>query len=276
MNESQTLPLFRDYPRLQARLPHVSLGTLPTPVESLDVGGDGGARGLFIKRDDLSGTTYGGNKVRKLEFLFGRILGTGAKEVITIGFAGSNHAVATAIYAKQLGLRCTSLLMPQRNAHYVRRNLLASVHYEARLCGYRNLPLLSAGLVGALCRGKMAHGAFPRVIPAGGSCPAGIIGYVNAAMELRDQIVAGELPEPDVIYVPLGSMGTSAGLAIGLKAAGLMADIPVLTEDALQVAPRQKNGARPAPADQGLLLAEMRAVRGDHGPGADQASPSCL
>lgn len=214
--------LFRDYPRLEERLPHVSLATLPTPVQKLDAVGDAiGLAGLYIKRDDQSGAVYGGNKVRKLEFLLGEILRTNAKEVITFGFAGSNHALATAIYAKQRGLKCTHLLMSQVNAHYVRENLLASHSHGARLCHYPTLLLLSLGSVGQLIRGKVKQGVFPRFIPAGGTCPVGILGYVNAALELRAQIRAGELPEPDLIYVPLGSMGTSAGLMLGLKAVGL-------------------------------------------------------
>jgi D-cysteine desulfhydrase len=218
----KNIPLFIDYPLLQERLPRVSLATLPTPVEKLEqVGADIGVTGLYIKRDDLSGAVYGGNKVRKLEFLFGNILRKNAKEVITLGFAGSNHALATAIYAKQLGLTSVSMLMPQVNAHYVRRNLLASQYYEARLCNYKNLPLLCLGIIGRLCRGMVKHGAWPRLIPAGGSCPLGVVGYVNAAMELRDQISAGMLPEPDLIYVPLGSMGTAAGLMLGLRTIGL-------------------------------------------------------
>jgi len=221
-NNSAGMPLFQDFPQLKKRLHHVPLGTLPTPVEKLArIGDDIAVGSLYIKRDDLSGSIYGGNKVRKLEFLLGDILRTNTKEVITFGFAGSNHALATAIYAKQVGLRCASLLMSQVNAHYVRRNLLASYHYNARLCHYRNLFLLSLGSIGQLCQGKLKHGVFPRFIPAGGSCPLGIVGYVNAAMELRDQIAAGKLPEPDLIYVPLGSMGTAAGLMLGLKAVGL-------------------------------------------------------
>ncbi|MBT3294117.1 MAG: pyridoxal-phosphate dependent enzyme [Verrucomicrobia bacterium] len=216
------LPLFRDYPQLATRLPHVSLADVPTPVEKMEaVGAAIGLAGLYIKRDDLSGELYGGNKVRKLEFLFGKIMGTRAKEVITFGFAGSNHALATAIYARQLGLKCSSLLMSQVNAHYVRQNLLASHHYGARLCHYPNLALLSLATGGQLLRSWIRHGALPRLIPAGGSCPLGILGYVNAALELRDQIARNDLPEPDLIYVPLGSMGTAAGLMIGLKAAGM-------------------------------------------------------
>ena len=210
------------YPRLAGQLPHVSLGRFPTPVEKLErVGNVIGLKKLYIKRDDLSGVVYGGNKVRKLEFLLGDTLRRKAKEVITFGFAGSNHALATALYANQLGLGSTSLLLPQVNAHYVRRNLLASHYFNADLCFYKNWTFLGLGLLSQLLRRRVKHGKFPRVIPGGGSCPLGVCGYVNAALELKEQIAAGELPEPDFIYVPLGSMGTAVGLALGLKAAGL-------------------------------------------------------
>lgn len=240
-DRSAGIPLFRDFPQLEKRLPYVSLGTLPTPVEKLGrVGSDIGVNSLYIKRDDLSGSVYGGNKVRKLEFLLGNILRTSAKEVITFGFAGSNHALATTIYARQVGLRSASLLMPQVNAHYVRRNLLAGYHHSARICHYRDLPLLLLGIISQLCRGKVKYGAFPRFIPAGGSCPLGIIGYVNAAVELRDQITAGELPEPDLVYVPLGSMGTAAGLILGLGAVGLKTRvIPVRVIEERMASPKR-------------------------------------
>lgn len=222
MTSQSNIPLFRDYPSLGKRFPRVSLAVLPTPVERLEqIGSELGIGSLYIKRDDLTGTVYGGNKVRKLEFLLGDVLQTNAKEVMTVGFAGSNHTLATAIYAHQVGLRSNSLLLPQANAYYVRRNLLASYYYNARLCYYRNLRLLCIGIIGQHLRGIMKNGAITRFIPAGGSSPLGILGYVNAAMELRDQISAGLLPEPDLIYVPLGSMGTSVGLMLGLKAVGL-------------------------------------------------------
>ncbi len=176
---------------------------------------------LFIKRDDLSGVIYGGNKVRKLEFLLGDALRTGAREVVTMGFAGSNHALATAIYADRLGLRCASILMPQVNAHYVRRNLKAACHFHAEMIPCAGAALLMPLLLGRMIHSRLRDGVFPRFIPGGGSCPLGAVGYVSAALELAEQVRDGQLPEPDVIYVPMGSMGTSAGLALGLKAAGL-------------------------------------------------------
>jgi D-cysteine desulfhydrase len=180
---------------------------------------------LYIKRDDLSGAVYGGNKVRKLEFLLGEAIRRKAKEVITLGFAGSNHALATAFYANQLGLGSTSLLLPQPNAHYVRRNLLVSHYFKADLHYYKNWALLGAGLLSQLLRRRAKHGVFPRVIPGGGSCPLGVCGYLNAVLELKMQIAAGQMPEPDFIYVPLGSMGTAVGLTLGLKTAGLKSRI---------------------------------------------------
>jgi len=216
------LPLFARYPALEGQLPRLRLGCLPTPVGRLpDWGGDAAPASLHLKRDDLSGTVYGGNKVRKLEFLLAAALARGVQEVLTVGFAGSNHSLATALYARQVGLHCAALLLPQANAHYVRRNLLASHRCGAELhaCRTELGLLLAAGL--RLVRGRLGGGSTPVYVPAGGSCPLGMVGYVNAAFELQEQIQAGALPEPDLVYVALGSMGTAAGLMLGLRAAGL-------------------------------------------------------
>jgi len=221
----QQLPLFRKFPSLGAKLPHVSLGIFPTPVEKVDQLGTAlGLDRLYMKRDDLSGTVYGGNKVRMLEFLLGGALRSNAKEVLTVGYAGSNQALALAIYADQLGLKCSTYLLPQANAHYVRRNLLASYRHHARLhaCNYLSLV---GGVLGGLIRAMFQNGTFPSFIQPGGSSPLGIAGYINAALELKEQIDAGLLPEPDRIYVPLGSMGTTIGLMLGLKVAGIRSRI---------------------------------------------------
>ena len=223
------IPLFENYPALQHKLPHVSLGEFPTPVQKLDkLGKELGLNHLYIKRDDLSGKLYGGNKPRKLEFLLGNALRDNAKEVITFGAAGSNHALATAIYARQLGLKSISMLMPQPNAHYVRQNLLMSYYCRAELhpCGAElesrgNMPLIFWATMRQLLRHRLKNGHFPQLIPAGGSSPLGIIGLVNAAFELREQVVNGEVPEPDYVYVAAGTMGTAAGLTLGLRAANL-------------------------------------------------------
>jgi len=223
---TRMIPLFEYYPPLEDKLPYVSLGEFPTPVQKLDrLGEDLGINNLYIKRDDLSGKVYGGNKIRKLEFLLGNALRTGVKEVLTFGGAGSNHALATAIYAQQVGLKSISMLIHQPNAHYVRHNLLMSHYCGAELHLYPNIPVimpLTTPLVAyQLLRHRLKYGRSPQVIPTGGSSPLGVIGFVNAAFELKEQIMKGEMPEPDYIYVAAGTTGTAVGLMLGLRAANL-------------------------------------------------------
>jgi 1-aminocyclopropane-1-carboxylate deaminase/D-cysteine desulfhydrase-like pyridoxal-dependent ACC family enzyme len=227
------IPLFEQYPLLREKLAYVPLGEFPTPVQKLErLGVELGISQLYMKRDDLSGKLYGGNKPRKLEFILGDALRSKAKRVITFGGAGSNHALATAIYARRVGLKSISMLIPQPNARYVRRNLLMS-HYcgaELHLCGaglesVMNMPLVYAATIYQLLRHRLKTGRFPYFIPPGGSCPLGAIGFANAALELRGQIASGEMPEPEYIYVAAGSMGSAAGLTLGLKAAGLRSGV---------------------------------------------------
>jgi D-cysteine desulfhydrase len=216
------MPLFKQFPALRKQLPYAQLADLPTPVERLpNLGAKIGVDQLWVKRDDLTGKVYGGNKIRKLELLLGDALRSQAREVMTFGFAGSNHASATSVYAKELGLRSISMLMPQPNAQYVQRNLLLSFASCAELHHYDDSEALDAGVEDQLRRHGRKTGREPVVIPPGGSVPLGVTGFVNAAMELKAQIDIGLLPEPDYIYAALGSMGTVVGLAIGLRAVGL-------------------------------------------------------
>jgi D-cysteine desulfhydrase len=224
------IPLFEYHHRLAQNLPHVVLGEFPTPIRKLgQLGRQLGLDNLYIKRDDLSGKIYGGNKVRKLEFLLGKALHSQAREVLTFGAAGSNHALATAIYARQLGLKSVSMLVSQPNAQYVRRNLLMSYHSGAELHLYLPIPylksLMNPAVFCQLFRHLLKNRRFPWVIPMGGSSPLGVMGFVNAAFELHEQILKGEMPEPDYIYVPSGSMGSAAGLILGLKAISSKAQV---------------------------------------------------
>jgi D-cysteine desulfhydrase len=217
---SRDLPLFRRFPALAAKLPYIALGSLPTPIERAErLGAALGLPQLYIKRDDLSGEAYGGNKTRKLELFLADAKARGKTAVITSGAAGSNHALATAIYAKKLGLRAILLLLPQPSSPAVRRNLLADhlAGAEMRLVGTQKQVKRT---IEKLLK-TSAPGEAPYVIEAGGSSPLGNVGYVNAAFELADQIKAGLLPEPDRIYVAMGTMGCAVGLRLGIDAAGL-------------------------------------------------------
>jgi 1-aminocyclopropane-1-carboxylate deaminase/D-cysteine desulfhydrase-like pyridoxal-dependent ACC family enzyme len=180
----------------------------------------GTCAGLWLKRDDRCATPYGGNKVRKLEFLLADALRHGHDSVFTFGVAGSNHALATAIYAGQLGLEVRLLLTPQSNSSFVGRNLKMGRWAGARQihCATETDANRAARIL--RLRGRGAHPP-PYRIPGGGSSPLGAVGFVNAGLELAAQVRAGLMPEPDYLYVALGTMGTAAGLALGLAAAGL-------------------------------------------------------
>ncbi len=225
----ETPPLFEQYHLLGEKLPHISLGEFPTPVQRLErLGTELGVGHLYIKRDDLSAKLYGGNKPRKLEFILGNAIRSGVREVMTFGGAGSNHALATTICAQYVGLKSISMLVPQPNARYVRDNLLLGHYYGAELhsCGaelesVRNLPLVCLATMYQLIHRRLKSGCFPYLIPPGGSSPLGVTGFVNAAFELRKQIANDEMPEPEYIYVACGTLGTAAGLLLGLRVAKL-------------------------------------------------------
>ena len=217
-----TVALFRHYPRLAEALPHVPLGMWPTPVEPCSHFGEAvGANNLYMKREDLAAEAYGGNKVRKLEFILGDALRRKAGTVITFGYAGSNHALATAIFARQVGLRAVSMLLPQPNSSSVRRNLLAGHAQGADLRHFSHKSGIILATLAQCLRAGFRKGKLPYIIVPGGSSPLGACGVVSAAIELVEQIEAGQSPTPDRVYVPAGTMGTAVGLCLGFKAAGL-------------------------------------------------------
>ncbi len=219
---SGTYPLFARFPLLATAVPRVPLGSWPTPVEALpQLAGVLDVGGLQVKHDDLSARPYGGNKVRKLEVLLGDAVARGTRHVITFGAAGSNHALATAIYGRRLGLDVTSFLMMQPNATYVRRNLLA--HHWVGATVHMHADKEAAVRAAATFRSAIGAqtGVEPYVIPFGGTSPLSSVGVVNAGLEFALQVAAGDAVAPEVVYVPLGSMGTAVGIALGLALGGL-------------------------------------------------------
>jgi 1-aminocyclopropane-1-carboxylate deaminase/D-cysteine desulfhydrase-like pyridoxal-dependent ACC family enzyme len=191
----------------------LQLGRFPTPVTAATALSRPGSD-LWVKRDDKTHDTYGGNKVRKLEFLLAQALAHGAKRVVTIGAAGSHHVLATTYFGKQVGLGVEAVLVPQPVTDHVLEVLRADVRL-----GLRAFPVSSwSGVPLAFAR-RVAAGSWP--ITVGGSNVTGSMAYVRAARELAEQVRAGELPEPDVCVVALGSGGTAAGLAAGFAAVGL-------------------------------------------------------
>ena len=236
-----TRPLFRDYPELEAVVPHRALAELPTPVESMGL-----ADPAWIKRDDLTHPVYGGNKIRKLEFIIADALQKGKQHIITFGATGTNHGVATALMCREAGLGCTVLLFDQPVTATVRRNLRLMQALGACLEYKRTLARTVASFY--LHPARLRRDRY--FLFAGGSSVEGTLGFVNAALELRDQIDAGDMPVPERIVCPVGSSATLAGLTIGCALAGLSTRV-----DGVRVAPSHL-GPFPActPATAGKLM----------------------
>lgn len=213
------IPLVARYPSLGA-IPRVSLGDFPTPVAALP----SLSPNLWIKRDDLCATPLGGNKVRALEFLLGDV--HAGDSVVTVGSAGSTHALAVATYARRLGAQAyVGRWKQEMNDAAVR--VAAAVARTASEAPVFRTPI--GAYVWAISR--RWRGA--RWIAAGGSTPLGILGHVNAGLELVAQIDLGLLAAPTYVVVPLGTGGTAAGLALAFA----IAERPIVVVGA-RVVPR--------------------------------------
>jgi D-cysteine desulfhydrase family pyridoxal phosphate-dependent enzyme len=191
-------------------LPAIPLWPVPSPIQELRRLRErlGGGPRVLVKRDDLIGFGFGGNKVRKLAILAARALEEGADTLVTAGGLQSNHARTTALVAAHLGLECHLVLNgapPERPTGnlLLARLVGAHVHYVE---GRGDRP----SAMGALVR-RLAHeGRRAFVIPVGGSTPRGALGFARAIGELLDQTGA-----PDVIVHSTSSGGTQAGLLAG-------------------------------------------------------------
>ena len=228
----EPIPLFNKFPKLKEKIAYVSLGDFPTPIQKwIQLGNVLGNKNIFVKRDDLSGKKqidgtrlFGGNKIRKLEFLLADALNKNAKKVVTYGCAGSNHALSTAICAKHVGLKSILMLKAQPNSKLVQNNLLLDLYYGAEIYYFPDDKSRTEATQKLIENDNQIY-----FIPTGGSVPLGVIGFVNSIFELNDQIKSEKLKEPDYIYVAMGSCGTTAGLLLGIQSLGLKTKIVAIT-----------------------------------------------
>lgn len=196
--------------------PRVTLGQLPTPFYRLENLSRELGKNLFIKRDDMTGVSLGGNKVRKLEYLLADALEKGCDTVLTVGAAQSNHAMLTAACANRLGMRAI-LVLKKRGVSDMRGNLVLDdiLGAEVRLVDSDNYDDVYAEMRRAAAQVE-ARGRKAYLVPVGGSTPLGSLGYVGCAMEIAEQARALGV-KPDHIVSCTGSGGTHAGLALGTK-----------------------------------------------------------
>ncbi len=262
---------------MSAPVSPIPLGTYPTAVHELTQASRGRCA-LWVKRDDATGALYGGNKVRKLEYILADARARGATRLVTIGAVGSHHVLATTLYGRHEGFAVEAALVPQPRTEHAVEVVRSGV-------GQGLVPLPASGYLGVALR------VAPRLlqketyfVTVGGSSAVGSLGYVAGARELARQVRAGEMPEPDVVVVALGSGGTVAGLAAGLELEGLRSRVVgvVVAEPAWLVAFRARRLARAclrrvggrAASVRGWLDRRLVIDRRWLGPGYGHATPA--
>ena len=214
--------------RIEDQFPRHKLSFGPTPIEKLGrlTAHLGGKVEIFAKRDDCnSGLAFGGNKVRKLEYLVPDALAQGCDTLVSIGGVQSNHTRQVAAVAAKLGLKCRLVQeswVPFNDAVYDRvGNILMS-----RVMGAQ-IDMVDEGFYIGVCESweraladVKAKGGKPYAIPAGASDhPLGGLGYAGFADEVRDQ--EAELGfRFDYIVVCSVTGSTQAGMVVGFAADG--------------------------------------------------------
>lgn len=221
-----TLPLLK---RALDTFPRIKLGHLPTPLEPMDrLSKELGGPRIWVKRDDCTGLSSGGNKTRKLEFLMADARQKRADTIITQGATQSNHARQTAAAAAKLGYECHILLEDRTGSNNPQYNFNGNVlldQLHGATIAKRPSGADMAAEMEKLAAQLSSAGKKPYIIPGGGSNPIGALGYVNCAAELIEQAAEIGLTIDALIHAT-GSSGTQAGLVAGLTA--LESDIHLL------------------------------------------------
>ncbi|MFQ5832884.1 MAG: 1-aminocyclopropane-1-carboxylate deaminase/D-cysteine desulfhydrase [Candidatus Thorarchaeota archaeon] len=210
-------------------LPRIRLAHLPTPLQQMKNLGDSlDLRELWIKRDDLTGISFGGNKTRKLEYVVGDAKDKGADTLVTVGAVQSNHCRQTAAVAAREGLRCILLLAGEEPQDYT-GNLLLNRLFGAEIKFFPDDSLMDLNdRLSSVMETLQELGLQPYGIPTGAFMPVGSLGYINAMVELKEQCEASGFT-PERIIVAIGTGGTLAGMLIGTKVAELDLDVVGVT-----------------------------------------------
>ncbi|MEZ4314795.1 MAG: pyridoxal-phosphate dependent enzyme [Polyangiaceae bacterium] len=210
------VPLFERFPEVRGSVPFRPLVHAPTPVERLTAMAEYlGRDDVWVKRDDLVSPLYGGNKVRRFEYLFADAEAKGRRTIVTVGGLASTQVTATILFGKALGFEVAAIFFDQPITDFLRGAVAldAAAH-----------PVLVYGgsYAGTAWRGWTAYRKLdrPYLIAPGASSPLALLGYVDAMLELGEQVERGEMPRPDRIVLPAGSGGTTAALALGCAILG--------------------------------------------------------
>jgi D-cysteine desulfhydrase family pyridoxal phosphate-dependent enzyme len=199
------------------RLPRLKIAVLPTPLEEApSLSAYLGGPRIMFKRDDLTGLAFGGNKARKIEYLMGEAIDRGCDVVITVGAVQSNHARVTAAAARRLGLDAIVVLHGEEPEQRQGNLLLDAIFGADIRIVNTDDEFVLMGVVEDMARDLRRQGRSPYIIPLGGATALGTAGFVNAGLELLEQL-NGRGIRADAILHATGSGGTQAGLYTAMK-----------------------------------------------------------
>ncbi len=212
-------PLMPDRLILPPRFP---LALLPTPLlEAPRLSKALGGPRIFVKRDDLTGFGFGGNKVRGLEYYIADALAQNAEVIVTGAGPQSNHIRATSAAARVAGLDVVAVMHDSRPTD-AQGNLLLDelLGIQLRFTNDSNRALVDTEIENVADELRRA-GRRPYVIPRGGASALGALGYLEAVREINSQVEALSVrPPPTWLVLATGSCGTQAGLIAGGKTYG--------------------------------------------------------
>jgi D-cysteine desulfhydrase family pyridoxal phosphate-dependent enzyme len=201
-------------------IPHLNYGVFPTPIEEAPrfrqaLGG--AAPRVFIKRDDYTGPGFGGNKVRKLEYVLAKAVADGVEVAVTSGGLKSNHARVTAAMCARIGLRCVLVL---NSAAVTYEGLKPASLAVDELLGAEVVRVASreerATMVESVAESLRGEGKKVAVIPIGASIPLGALGFVRAVEETKSRLEAIDT-RIDYVFHSSSSGGTQAGIVAGCQ-----------------------------------------------------------
>jgi len=202
-------------------IPRLNYGVYPTPIEEAPrfraaLGRN--APRVFIKRDDYTGPGFGGNKVRKLEYVLAKAVADGAEVAITSGGEKSNHARVTAAMCAKLGIHCILVLNPSAVAPpegLDPASITVDGFFGAEIIrvSSREERSTTAESIAEKLRGEGKNVA---IIPIGASVPLGAMGFVRAVEETKAQLDAMDT-RIDYIFHSSSSGGTQAGIVAGCQ-----------------------------------------------------------
>jgi D-cysteine desulfhydrase family pyridoxal phosphate-dependent enzyme len=233
-------------------IPRLRFGHFPTPIEPMPrLGAHLGGAALWVKRDDATGLAFGGNKVRKLEYLLAEAQANGARMLITTGAVQSNQCRQTAAAAARFGFDCGLVLRGDPPAH-VTGNLLLDLLCGAEIRWSGSRP--SDEVLEEVFQQAWDAGRRPYRIVYGASSPVGALGYVTAMGELMQQ----GMPF-DRIVVASSSAGTQAGMIVGAQRHGYAGRITGVSVD------KEAPALRQSVADLATQTASLLGMEGGFG-----------